>query len=190
MAADRPNGFIPFGHLTGGVPRLSQVKYTFATGYATSIFRGDMVQLVTAGTIARAAAGGTGLLGAFWGVRYVDAQGNQVFSNMWTASTAATDIEALIYDDPFIIYRAQADSGGTNLTQAAVGTNTDILATAGNTRTGMSAEEVDQSEIGTAAAQVRILGRVDEPDNDWGDHTDLLVMINEGIMPPLTTTGI
>ena len=54
MAIDAPNGFTPFGHLIGSVTaELSQVKYGFASAYATSIFRGDLVSLVAAGTIVR-----------------------------------------------------------------------------------------------------------------------------------------
>ena len=176
MAIDAPNGFTPFGHLIGSVTaELSQVKYGFASAYATSIFRGDLVSLVAAGTIVRSSESDDNILGAFAGVKYVDAGGSQVFSNMWTGATVGSEITALIYDDPWIIYRVQADGA---IGQDSVGENANMINTVGNTRTGNSREEVDAT-TSTVIDQIRVIGRVDEPGNEWGDNTDLLVLINE-----------
>ena len=165
MAQDSPNGFIPAGHLIGSATaELSQVKYSFVSAYATSIFRGDLVSLVAAGTIVRSSETDDNILGAFAGVKYVDAGGNQVFSNMWTGATVGTDITALVYDDPWIIYRVQADGA---IGQDSVGENANMINTAGNTRTGNSREEVDAT-TSTVIDQIRVIGRVDEPGNEWG----------------------
>ena len=86
-----------------------------------------------------------------------------------------SEITALIYDDPWIIYRVQAD--GT-IGQDSVGENANMINTVGNTRTGNSREEVDAT-TSTVIDQIRVIGRVDEPGNEWGDNTDLLVLINE-----------
>ncbi len=59
-----------------------QNRYRIASGYATSIFQGDLVLVATDGTITRAPAGGTALiLGVFNGCSYVDPNGNIVYSN-------------------------------------------------------------------------------------------------------------
>ena len=176
MATDNPNGFTPVGHLMGGVTaELSQAKHTWATGYATAVFRGDMLSVVAAGTVARSAAGSEELLGAFAGVKYVDASGNQIFSNQWVSGTAATEIEVMCYDDPYIIYRIQ-QTGTWALTH--VGENADHVATAGSTSTGRSLEELS-STTAAATAGFRILGTVNEPGNTGAD-VDVMVIINEG----------
>ena len=51
--SDTPRGFWPIRHLTGGTIRQSE--YTIATGYATALFKGDIVKLVAGGGIEAAA---------------------------------------------------------------------------------------------------------------------------------------
>ena len=57
----------------GAAPANLQNKYRIASSYGTAIFQGDLVKVVTAGTIERVAAGGSGtILGVFNGCRYTD----------------------------------------------------------------------------------------------------------------------
>ena len=77
---DSARGFWPVKHLTGGLIRAN--KHTIATGFATNIFKGDVVKLVAAGGIEDADAGDR-VLGIFNGVEYTDASGNVVFKKYW-----------------------------------------------------------------------------------------------------------
>ena len=63
--ADAAFGFVPVRHMSGYAPRAN--KYTIGSGYATSIFNGDMVVLAADGEIEQAAATDTNNVGVFAG---------------------------------------------------------------------------------------------------------------------------
>ena len=181
---DGPNGFRAVGHSGGGTPgRLNE--YGIATGYGTNIFYGDLVHLVTGGTIELAGTSQAGLIGVFAGVQYVNAAGEAIFSKYWPASTTATSIQALVYDDPNELFLAQ--TGGT-LALTDMGANADSLAAhAGDTTTGRSGAEIAGSS-GTGTAQLRLVRIYDEPGNSFAEHVSLIVRINEH--RSLNATGI
>jgi hypothetical protein len=182
--ADKPRGLVPLRHLAGGVIRTNE--YTIATGYNTIIGRGDPVHLVADGVLERVAATNADILGVFDGCQYTDANGQQQYSPYWPASTTATNIIAHVYDDPWIEFGIQVQDG--TLDQTAVGANADF-ATVGNasTTTGQSTVELANS-VGSGAAQCRILGLVNDPENAWGANCDVRVLINEHVFK--TTTGV
>lgn len=84
-------------------------EYAIATGYATGLGKGDPVKLTTDGTIILASNDTADSIGAFSGVSYTDAQGEPKFSKQWLASTAATDIVALVTDDPNATFTVKAE---------------------------------------------------------------------------------
>ena len=172
---DGPHGFRPIGHAGGTPGRLN--SYGIATGYGTNIFFGDLVHLVTDGTIEVAVATQEGVIGVFQGVQFVDAAGEPKFEKMWTASTTATNIVALISDDPLAEYVIQC--AGT-IALADMGGNADIITThAGIVRTGRSRQEVSAS-TGTGTAQLRLLRIFDAPDNSFATaNVEVIVRINE-----------
>lgn len=170
---DAPRGGSPARHLSGGVLRAS--SHPIASGYDTDIFTGDFVKLVTGGGIEVAAADQR-LLGTFAGVRWVDDAGAQHFSKRWTANATGTDIQAVVYDDPNIVYRMQASG---SVVAADVGEMADLITThAGDTGTNRSGMEVNESS-GTGLAQFRILGKVNDPKNAWGVNVELFIQIHE-----------
>ena len=161
---DAPRGAIPAYHMTGGLIRLD--SYPIATGYATSIFTGDFVTLIADGTVTQAAGGGI-IAGVFQGVYYTNASGEQVFNKYWPASTTATKIKAMVITDPNVVFLMQHDSVGTTPGGVVdVGGNYDVIVGTGSTLTGVSAMEIDTSTIGTATAQVQVVGIPTHPDND------------------------
>ncbi len=94
---DAAFGFRPVRHLTGG--DLQANEYTIAANYNTDIFHGQCVKAVTAGGIEAAAAGNV-ILGVFGGCFFTDPTTSKpTFSNNYPASTNASDIVALVYDD-------------------------------------------------------------------------------------------
>lgn len=157
--ANAPYGFRPHRHLTGGDSQRTR-QYPIATGYATAIGEGDPVALISDGTITVAAAAAR-VLGVFRGVSYTAADGSQVYTNRWPASTAATNIKADVIDDPMVTFRVQ--SGGTP-TSANVGELADHVTGTPSAFTGTSTAYLNSSS-GTAAKQWRILRVVDEPGN-------------------------
>lgn len=173
--ADSPRGFEPMRHKTGGVIRHNE--YRIADDYGTAIFSGDLVKLVAGGGIEVATAGDR-VVGVFQGVRFVNDSGEQKFEKNWTASQSVQGSYAYaqVIDDPMVTFRAQADGA---VTADDVGQLADMVSThAGSAITGRSGQEVN-STTGTASAQLRILDKVDAPDNDWGANVELEVMIHE-----------
>ena len=166
--SDTPRGFWPVRHLTGGTIRQS--TYTMASGYATNIFSGDVVKLVAGGGI-EAAAAGNRFVGVFAGGNYTDAGGKKQYSKYWPASTVATEIEAMVYDDPNVVFGVQ--SAGSTVA-ADVGEIGDHVAGAGSTTTGQSAHELNGT-TSNGTAGFRVLGRLPEPDNAYGTNVVLEV---------------
>ena len=187
-----PYGARPVGTLSASGSFTAKVRhYQIASAYGTSIFFGDFVKLVTAGTIEKD-TGTTACtpIGIFMGCSYTDPNTNQkTFNQMWTASIAASDAYAYVIDDPNVIFEMQADGSAA---QATLGTNCAVVQTAGSTTIGTSKNAVDisTSAATTATLPVRIIDVVQTPSNAWADsYTDLVVKFNAGHMLS-NTTGI
>jgi len=101
-----PFGLRPIGrHDTGSLEVFRQ--YPIASAYGTNIAMGDIVHLVdggTATTIEKQAGVGTSaidIVGIFLGCKYTDPNTKQVtFSQLWPASTVASDAMAYVVDNP------------------------------------------------------------------------------------------
>jgi hypothetical protein len=133
----------------------------------------------TGKNIAIAAPGESGAIGVFAGCNFIDAAGNVHFSPYWPAGQvleAGTKCEALVYDDPNIVFRIQADT----CAEAAVGQLVDWVAGAGgNLKSGQSSHEAEGSATAAVDKSLRILGLVPEPGNDYGAHAEIEVMFAE-----------
>jgi hypothetical protein len=159
---DNPRGLWPLRHLTGGEIRTN--SYILTT--STAVYNGDLVKVVAGGTVEPGAAtSGAIIIGV--SAEYVAAAN----------ATAGTKIQ--VYDDPNIVFGIQADTG-TAVAATDIFASADHVATAGSATTGRSAMELDSSDLATTAqAQLKVLGLVDTPDNAWGEHADLEVVLNE-----------
>jgi hypothetical protein len=174
---------MPVRHMGGGLVRSNQ--YTIADQLASNIFTGDLVKSTGTGRNVDVCAAGNRTIGVFNGCEYLNAQGDVIYSPYWptgTATKGAAGAKAHVFDDPQIAFEAQV-SGAAGLVAADVGTFADITtATAGSATTGKSGMEVDQATITATTAtggQVKIIGLVDRPDNDYGQYAKALVLINE-----------
>jgi hypothetical protein len=149
--------------------------------YGTSIFYGDVLKVVSTGTVEKDSGTTTMTpVGIFVGCSYTDPGSSQpTYAQMWTASTSATDIMAYVVDDPDIVFQAQGDA---TLAQTALGNNVAVVQTAGSTSIGTSKNAIDSSTIATTKTlPVRILGFVDGPNSTVGDSfTDVLCKFNSG----------
>lgn len=84
-------------------------EYNIASGYATALAAGDIVQTTTDGTIIRAENNASSL-GSLHGVEYVDADGNIRITKYWPASQTSTATpKALVLDDPDATFHMLAD---------------------------------------------------------------------------------
>lgn len=188
-------GLWPLKHLFGGVVREAayDILNSAGTGYSTSLFAGDPVNLKNDGTIGVHAAGDADVIGVLAGVSYTDAAGVAIpFSRFWTASTAVqagSRIIAYVWDDPNIEFGIQSDIT-TAFALTMVGNNADIdTYAAGSTTTGQSVVSLNvTSGIGSSTATFRILGLVERPDNAYGVSADVRVRFNEHKF--ISATGI
>lgn len=82
---------------------------------------------------------------------------------------------------PLDVYRIQCDDDTETLAVSDVGSNADLVVSAGNAVTGMSGMELDSNTTAaTAGLQVRVVGFVDKPSNQVGVlKQDALVTINQ-----------
>lgn len=169
---DRPIGLRPLRHLGGGEVRMS--AYTIASGYDTTLGAGDPVVMTGTGrNIARAVASDVGVIGVFYGVQYTDQQGQKKWATRWPANQVATEIEAMVFDDPNISYRVQFDT----LAAADVGALADFVITNANAVTGLSTIECTSAGAGASQKPVRIIGLIDEVHNAYGAHADVEVVL-------------
>ena len=174
-----PLGLRPVRHVSGGAVRISD-KYSIATGYTSDIFTGDPVQMTGTGkNIELAEAGNVDNIGVFVGCRYVNAAGEQIFSKYWPNTTTATDIVALVVDDPNVEFEIQADT----IAEASVGQLVDWAAGTGSATTGMSGAYADLTTgTATTGKALRIMGLVDRPDNAYGAYAKIRVMYAEHVL--------
>jgi hypothetical protein len=93
---------------------------------------------------------------------------------------ASTNRVALVVDDPNVLFEIQEVSGGTSFTAAEVGLNANVIVAAGDTTTGMSGMELNNSgEATTAGLNVRIHRLSPRPDNSMGENAKWLVLITD-----------
>jgi len=176
---DNPCGFIPVQKLDGSkIP-----EWTFpVNSVGSNMFVGDLVYATSDGDIDVAAADqGDAVVGAVTAIYDENmtpiGHPNSTVSTKYLPS-GDTGYAKVALALPDAIFRVQSDSG-TNVSETSRWQTANHVAGTGNTTTGISAHELDASDIGTGA-QLKILDKVDEPNNAWGDaHVDLLVIISE-----------
>jgi len=172
---DAPNGFTPVRHLTGGTIRMEELPLASAT--AASIFSGDVVELLATGYVSVGTASSASFVGVFAGCSYTAADGTRVFSKMWTGGTVTSgsaDAIAYVYSDPNIVFAAQTSGTAAFADNGAL---LDLEATAGDTVTGRSRQEID--EDASADDFFRQVGLVKKPDNAWGANAEIEVVISK-----------
>ena len=183
-----PYGFRPSFHNSG---QMRPKAYTIASAFAASIFSGDPVKLVAAGTVELGSSDGTRsgttdgvtLLGIFAGVEYLDATGKPTISPFWPGGTTATNVVAYVYDDPETLYNSQyANPGtpGTTSVQVDVGAECDwrVASPGGSTSTGISSTYL--SAVQATSGQFQITGiALSITDSITDAYVNMIVRLNE-----------
>ena len=171
-----PMGLRPISrHGAGGQEVFSQ--YPIASGYATDIACGDIVQWVdggTATTIEKQSATGDitteiNIAGIFLGVSYTEPNSGQLwFSTLWPASTVASDAVAFVVDNPNVEFAIQADGSFANANDI-YNKNFALVQTAPNTTFKISRVALDASSLSNdAQLPIRCLDYLGGP---LGDET-------------------
>lgn len=177
--ADTPFGLRPVRHLDGSPYSGAVTEYSTATGDATAIFIGDPVILSgTSQTIdgvvymdVDQAATGDVIAGVVVGVKPV--------TESSLAYRAASTQRILYVAPPSLIYEIQEVSGGTALTANDAGLNANFVVGSGSTTTGYSGVELNNAtEATTNTLDLQIVGFVNRPDNEIGEHAKWYVRIN------------
>lgn len=181
-----PNGFQPVKKLDGSAWTGATNPYQIANTYATALFRGDPVTILSAdGTLGVGVAGAT-CVGVFWGVKYTDSTGVVKFMNYWPGNPGVLTgsvVEALVIDDPNTVFSIQETSAtgtaGTPLALGDRGLNIDFLYTAGSTSTGSSAVSINNASEGASSTlNCKILQLDPTPGNAVGAYANWLVVLN------------
>ncbi len=185
---DAPNGLSPTRHLTGGVIRANE--YRMASGYASNLYRGMLVDLTTTNKNIIAATDGGDVIGVFGGVQYVDAAGDVQFRGRWTASaTVATGtvIRAFVWDDPSILFRIQADADvdAIDIGQFAGVTNVG----SGDNALERSICEVNAGDITGTEDSFFLYQLLETPDNAYGTNAEVEVLLGNHLLGTVMTAS-
>jgi hypothetical protein len=167
-------------------------------GLGSNLFNGQVVIINANGYVALATATGAdlttnnlggdtlGAWGVFVGCSYINAQGQQLYSQYYPSGTTGV-VTAYVITDPNVTFAAQLDG---QVTQAALGANTFFAAaqstSTGSTRTGNSTSALESTVVTTAAA-FKIIGFA-SPLTDT--YTEVFVKFNPGASAFTNAVGI
>jgi hypothetical protein len=182
------------GQVFAGATRLMQI----ASGYATSIFYGDLVKRVTSGTIELDNGTATATpCGVFLGVSFTNSNGQVQQQQFYPASQSiksGTQIFAVVADDPDTLFQVVSCSATTTVAGmgiAAIGSNIALIQNAGSTTTGNSAVAIDEgTQTTTNTLPIRIIDVVRETATGADTFVEFIVKINATMHQYNNSTGI
>ena len=195
---DKPYGLKPInligGQVFAGATRQLVIANTTGTGYGTSIFYGDVVTIVSGGTIEKDSGTSTATpCGVFMGCQYISAvTGQLTFSQYYPASLAVksgSTILAFVADDPDQLFKAVLVSGttadGNGLTptflgRTVIGSNAALVQNTGSTTTGDSTVGIYTAAGATTTISlpIRIIDVVPDTANSSGNFCEVIVKWN------------
>ena len=186
-------GLEPIRQANGGTIRNNNFVdgngYRIAATAPSAYFEGDTVSLSSGLLVQDIGSGDLGaIVGVFWGAEYADnSSGDVRFVRSIAVNTVAkAQFKAYVYDDPYTIFKMQADQAGSALTSADVGANAQNLTGSGSTVTFKAGSSLDSSTASNTqnstqqAYPFQILGSA-ETDLSYsavGTTMDVLVKIN------------
>lgn len=177
-----PYGFRPLNRLDGAPYAGATRTYKIASNYNTPIFNGDLVVLVTGGTIEKFTGTATGSpVGVFMGCNYTSAQ-SQPLQAQYYPGTSVTNASAMVVVDPTALFQVVATTAGSAVSAgalASIGSNMEVVTGTGNSTTGDSGMSVlAGSEAGTAAFPIRVVDVVYATATGADAFPELIVKIN------------
>ena len=214
---NRPYGLKPInligGQVFAGATRQLVIANTTGTGYATNIFYGDIVKIVSDGTIEKDTGTSTATpVGVFLGCQYVNASKKQpVWSQYFPSSlsvVSGSTIYAYVADDTDQLFKAVLVAGTTAndtssglsvafLGRTMIGSNAQIVQNTTYDGTNSNAQSGD-STIGiysaaggttTATLPIRIIDVVPDTANSSGNFCEFIVKFNAPNVTGQTVAG-
>ena len=182
----------------GGLPYAGSTRQFLINpaGSTANIYNGTVVALDTDGYIYPVTNVGSaadpfpaGTIGVFTGCSYVNAQGQQIWSQYYPTGVTGV-VTADVIDDDRAVFQVQ--SAGS-LGQSALGANVALSAAqTGSTKTGNSTTAVSATPATTSGIAFRIVGFVNKQGfSTVGDaYTDVLVKFNPAAHSYSNPTGI
>jgi hypothetical protein len=157
-----------------------------ASGYATNIFYGDLVQRVAGGTIEKDVGTTTATpCGIFLGVSFTNSSTGQVQQQQFYPASqqikSGTQIFAVIADDPDTLFQVAVVSSGTTISGVgitAIGNNATLVQNAGSTTSGNSAVAILDSTATTNTLPIRIIDVVRDTATAADNFPEVIVKIN------------
>jgi hypothetical protein len=193
---DAPYGLKPINLIGGQVFAGATRQIPIASGYATNLLNGDVVKLVSDGTLEKDAGTTTATpVGVFLGCRYTDPNlGYELYSQYYPANTVASDIVAYVADDPDQLYKVAVVSGTTVIAgvgRTVVGNNVALVQNAGSTATGNSKVAVLSSSAATTnTLPIRVIDVVPDTKTGADTYVELIVKWNWGMHQYQNATGV
>jgi hypothetical protein len=180
-----PYGLQPINRVDGMPYAGATRTYGIDAAYNTAIFYGDLVQIVTGGTIEKFTGTDAGFpVGVFVGVEFTNAQ-NQRLNGQYYAGTSMTNAFAKVIVDSQAAYKVAVTDASSDMsfaTLASIGSNMELVQGTGNTATGNSGVSVEEgSEDTTATFVVRVIDVVSETAFESGGnivYPEVIVKIN------------
>lgn len=170
---NKVRGLWPLRHLSGGEIRNN--AYILKTGQ--TVYQGDILSVDATGTVlAATAADSVKIIGV--AAEYVSDSG----------SVGGKVVR--VYDDPFIVFGCQIDATGSAPTAADVFMCANHIAGAGNATTKQSGHQWNQNSINTTALDLKLLGLIDMPNNEWGSYAQVEVILNSHVLKGVGPAGI
>jgi hypothetical protein len=182
------------GQVFSGATRLMEI----ASGYATNIFYGDLVQRISDGTITKDTGTTTATpCGVFLGVSFTNASTGQIQQQQYypasTSIKSGTKIFAVVADDPDTLFQVAVVSGTTVITGVgitAIGNNATLVQNAGSTTTGDSKVAILDSTATTNTLPIRIIDVVRDTATAADNFPEVIVKINFGMHQYNNATGV
>jgi hypothetical protein len=158
-------GLKPIRAYGNGYENMGLGEYPVAASSSAIYFQDLVVQAAT-GYVTVGIAGTEDILGSLNGVFYTDTTTSKpTWANHLAASNTATDITALVNDNPLQQYEVRSNNAGASA-QTDVGNTADIAYTAGVAANYVSRATLDDSTLATTTQQVKIIGISRDPENN------------------------
>ncbi len=173
------NGFRPIARIDGAPYGKFGYGYTIADALASNIGYGDLVSRSGTGKniiLAVDGVAGATVVGVFLGCKYRDVRGNIVYAPNWVSATStfgAQGAQAIVVDDPKVIFRVQASAG---FAVADPGQFAGIVISAPSSL-GFSTWQLNSADITATLDTLKIIGLSDLPRNDYGTNAKVDVLI-------------
>lgn len=181
---DAAFGMRPVGTLSGQNNMMTN-EYFIADNEASSMFQGDPViqQASNTGFIDIGATGSETNIGVLNGVLIDNnpVTGKPSFQNNYTQTNVTSgSIRAFVYDDPYMKFEIQGDTG-TNSDVTDRHEVADYVNMGTESANGVSAAELDMSDLAATDGSLKIVGFSTDPENNelGAAHMNYIVIFNE-----------